>query len=63
MPANSVAAFKKKFYQQFLIPKSTAISKVFAQLFNVEIPLSIVFFVCTIGTDVNSSIYQQLVLS
>lgn len=56
MPANSVAAFKKKFYQQFLIPKSTAIFKVFAQLFNVEIPLSIVFFVCTISTtDVNSS--------
>ena len=56
MPANSVAAFKKKFYQQFLIPKTTAISKVFAQLFNVEIPLSIVFFVCTIcTTDVNSS--------
>ena len=51
MPANSVAAFKKKFF----IPKSTAISKVFAQLFNIEIPLSIVFFVCTIGTDVNSS--------
>ena len=36
MPANSVAAFKKKFYQQFFIPKSTDIPKVFAQLFNVN---------------------------